>query len=218
MVPIVAYYALVHMGQQGLVFVYLPVLLLLGALGAARLCQMTRWRAAMVVSMAAALVVNAGIFCLAPEYPLGGERFRLWTRATLVNNDRYYQDRFDAVRLNLVPASTAILAARWHHVEYYVPEYVLLPYSLGSKWEVNEGRPADSIKEMAATAADLGLQLDDQGKAHVVVFDPPLEDFDASADPARELDLAHGGTLSYHVLREDQVFRYRDGRFEVAER
>lgn len=76
------------------------------------------------------MTLNAGVFCLVPEYPLGTGTQRLLTRATLVNSDRYYRDRFEAIAGNFPPQSTAILAADWHHVEHYLPAYKLLPVDI----------------------------------------------------------------------------------------
>lgn len=114
-VPALTFYTLIHMGQQGLVFVFLPALLLISAVGLTRLLTARpRW---MIRAMAVLIAVNAGIFCLVPEYPLGSAALRLLTRATLFNSDQCYLDRFRAIEENSAPESTVILAANWHHVE-----------------------------------------------------------------------------------------------------
>ena len=198
-VPVVIFYAVIHMGQQGLVFVFLPALLLLSAAGLARLLdRQPRW---LLTAAVVLTVLNAGIFCLIPEYPLGPDNLRMLTRAALVNADRYYQDRFYAIEENFAPESTAILAANWHHVEYYLPEYARLPFGVVSKWEKDEGSPIGSSQEVFATPAELGLQLDDQGQAVIVVFDPYLMAFSESQPsevlypPVREQSLKHGGKI-----------------------
>jgi len=223
LLPFGAFYILIHMGQQGQVFVFLPALFLISAAGLVQLLE--RWRRWLSVTTALLVAVNVGIFCLAPEYPLGGERLRLLTRATLVNSDRYYQDRFEVIRANFAPASTAVLAANWHHVEYYLPEYPRLPFGVEGKWEKYEGAPIGSLddsrqlsRDIVATPAELGLQLDDQGQASVVVFDPELMAFCESPASAHALPLKHGGSLDYFVLTEGQAFHYGSQSFGVREK
>jgi hypothetical protein len=213
MLPGLSFYTAVHMGQQGLVFVFLPALLLFSAAGLTRLLLARhRWLIAAAVAL---MVVNIGIFCLAPEYPVGGDRLRLLTRATLVKSDRYYGDRFEAIASNFAPESTAILAGNWRHVEYYLPGYPSLHFDIGAKWEQNEGRPIDASQETIATPTELGLQLDDRGYATIVIFDPHLMTFNRNPTPAQELPLEHGGSLEYLVLTEDQAFRYGDGSLGI---
>jgi hypothetical protein len=213
--PAWIFYTLVHMGQQGLVFVFLPALLLIGAVGLVRLL-VTRARR-LITTTAFLVALNAGIFCLVPEYPLGPDTQRLLTRATLVNSDRYYRDRFRAVEQNFALESTAILAAHWHHVRYYLPRYVGLPFSVGGKWEKDEGDPTGSPREVIAAPTELGLQLDSRGEAAVVVFDPYLMAFNRGVAFVYELPLQHGGVLEYFLLEGDQVFHYGTCSFGVIE-
>jgi hypothetical protein len=217
-VPPVAFYALIHMGQQGLVFVFLPALLLLSAVGLLRLLggnREKRW----VTSLATVglVICNSAIFCLAPEYPLGGDRWRLLTRATLANSDRYYGDRFEAIEENFDSQSTAILAAKWHHVEYYLPDYLPLPFGVVGKWEKGEGNPIGNPQEVVATPTELGLRLDGRGQAAIVVFDPELMAFNKSPTSVHELPLEHGGTLEYFALTGEQAFHYGTSSFGVRE-
>lgn len=213
--PSLIFYTIVHMGQQGLTFVFLPALLLLSAVGLTRLLTtQPRWLIATTVILVA---LNAGIFCLVPEYPLGPGTQRLLTRATLVNSDRYYQDRFEAIKARFAPGSTAILAANWHHVEYYLPEYTNLPFGVVSKWEKDEGDPMGNSQEVVATPTGLGLQLDGRGQAAIVIFDPDLIAFSESPTSAHELPLKYGGGLEYFVLTGKQAFHYGPHSFGVRE-
>jgi len=213
--PSLIFYTIVHMGQQGLTFVFLPALLLLSAVGLTRLLAIQpRW---LIAAMAILVALNAGIFCLAPEYPLGTGTQRLLTWTTLINSDHYYEDRFTAIRQNFAPESTAILAANWHHIEYYLPEYVRLALNVGRKWGENEGNPIGNPEEVVATPTMLGLQLDSQGQAAIVVFDPHLMAFSESPTSAHELPLKHGGDLEYFVLTEEQTFHYGSHPFGVME-
>jgi hypothetical protein len=213
-VPSLTFYTFVHMGQQGLIFVFLPVLLLFGAVGLTRLLTTRpRW---LIAAMAVLVALNAGIFCLIPEYPLGLGTQRLLTRSTLVNSDHYYQDRFRAIEENFAPESTAILADNWHHVEYYLPEYTRLPFRVVSEWEKAEGNPRDNPQKVIATPTGLGLQLDSRRQAAIVVFDPHLMTFSESPMSAHELPLKHGGVLEYFLLAGEQAFHYGARSFGVG--
>jgi hypothetical protein len=214
MLPALFFYGIVHMGQQGLVFVFLPALLLLSAVGLLRLLGSNGEKRWAVYLMTAGLVTcNGAVFLLAPEYPLGVDRLRLLTRATLVNSDRYYEDRFEAIKANFAPKSTAILADNWHHVEYYLPKHTRLPFSVVSKWEKDEGSPRGNPQEVVAAPIGLGLQLDGRGQATIVIFDPDLMAFNESPTSAHELPLKHEGTLEYFVLTGDQAFHYGASSF-----
>jgi len=208
--PAVLFYIFIHMGQQGLVFVYLPVLLLISAVGLVRLLgSHLRW---LNVATAALLAMNASIFCLAPEFPLGPHTQRLLTRATLTNSDHYFGDRFDVIRENFPPASTIILAGNWHHVEYYLPQYKRLAFNVGSKWEVDAGTATNTnLLLLAATPSELGLQLDANNQASVVIFDNVLLAFNQPSVQVKHLMLANDDALAYMVLRAgDQLILNAD--------
>jgi hypothetical protein len=206
--PALFFYTVVHMGQQGLVFVFLPALLLLSALGLTRfLAAQPRWLTAAATAL---LVLNVSIFVLAPEYPLGSGTQRLLTRATVVNSDRYYQDRFEAIERHFAPESAAILADNWHHVEHYLPEYAILKGE-----NIHDGSPESSVQ--VVTPAALGLQPDAERRVIIVVFDAELSAFNQSLTSVRELSLGGGDALSYFVLSGDQSFYYGAGAFGLSE-
>jgi hypothetical protein len=119
--PSMFFYLLIHMGQQGLVFVFLPALMLMGAYGLERLLSNgSRWFAPVVALL---VLINTSIFSLLPEYPLGEGTQRFLTRDTIVNSDTFFRERFEVIKNNFPPESTVLLAANWHHLEYYLPEY-----------------------------------------------------------------------------------------------
>ena len=193
------------MGQQGLVFVFLPALLLLGAMGLDRLLATRQaW-------MAAALLVaaQAAVFVLVPEYPLGAGTQRLLTRETVVNSDRYYADRFAAIRENFPPESTVILAANWDHVRYYLPEYKVLHFVVVSEWEVGTGLALNLDREQQVLSiANLGLKANAQGEAAVVLFDDDLNQFNASPAQTQYLALPGRNLLAYLPLRSEDRLHY----------
>ncbi len=202
--PALLFYTLIHMGQQGLIFVFLPVLLLVAAAGLTHLLNgRNHWLLAALLLAAS----NAAIFCRLPEYPLGPGTQRLLTRDTLVNSDHYYQDRFKVIEEHLPPQSTVILAANWHHVEYYLPEYVRLP----ARWAVDATTPPQNSTTATVTAGELGLQGNEEGKTLLVIFDPVL--LNSSPATFHSLPLEHGGSLDYVELAENQTIHYGNRLF-----
>jgi len=201
--PTLLFYTLIHMGQQGLVFIFLPALLLWGARGLTALFEKRR----ALVTLAGLLVaLNAAIFCFLPEAPLPASNLRLLTRAALLNSDDYYNDRFAAIRSRFSPRSTAILAANWHHVEYYLPDYPLIPLNVASKWEPNAGRISNpSGEERRITIQDLGPVATDRSVVHLIVFDPSLFPFNDSQDFTQVISLPHHGEMEVLTLRKDQM-------------
>jgi hypothetical protein len=205
-IPALLFYALIHMGQQGLVFVFLPALLLWSAVG---LVHLTVQRPKVLIAATSILIaLNGVVFCFAPEYPLGPGRQRLLTRETLANSDHYYQDRFEAIKQHFPPESTLILAANWHHVEYYLPAYRRLAFNIGAKWEHDAGTPAnDNSEALRTTPAGLGLSPNAQGQTIVVIFDPELGAFNEIATQMNQLALAHGGEMFYFAMSgDDQLY------------
>jgi hypothetical protein len=188
------YYAIVHMGQQGLAFVFLPALLLISAAGLTRLLFAQPRR--LIVAAVTLVTVNVVIFCLSPEYPLGGDRLRLLTRAILVNSGHHYRGRFEAIKSGFAPESTAILADHWRYVEYYLPSYPSLHFNVGARWEQDEGNPLGSLETRRVSPVELfGPRQDEQGQMAVVIPDPILGPFNAMPERVEMLPLAHGGIL-----------------------
>jgi 4-amino-4-deoxy-L-arabinose transferase-like glycosyltransferase len=216
MLPPLLFYTIIHMGQQGLVFVFLPALLLVSALATVRLLGGQGQRA-LAAGIAALALINAALFIALPEYPLGGEQIKVLSWNTLRNNDAYYQERFDAIREHFPAESTAILAANWRHVQWYLPEYVRLPFDVVAKWEKDEGNPKVDPQEIVVTPKELGLQLDGQGQVALVVFDPYLMAFSENPTTAHELSLTPGAVLEYFILAENQAFHYGAGSFGIRD-
>jgi len=213
--PALLFYSLIHMGQQGLVFVFLPALLLLGAVATVRLTR--DWGRRAWAGVTLLVVANTIVFCLAPEYPLGPGTQRLLTRATLVNSDRRYGERFAAIREHFPPESTAVIALEWAHPEYYLPEYALLRVDQivpgGEKHLAFRGWPG---VEGMLSVDDLGLESESDGEAALVLFDAELETL-VQASQLRKVVLPSSGELSYLSLRAGEVLAYGPGALLVRE-
>ena len=199
--PSLIFYTLIHMGQQGLIFVYLPVLLLLSARALIWIVE-RREQPIWAVAMALVVVVNAALFIGLPEYPLGSGRFKVLSWDTLRNNDAYYQDRFNAIREHLPAESTVVVAARWRHVQWYLPEYPWLPFNLRTQAGKSEFR-----------AEGLGLT----GEMNVVLFDPELESFNRASAKTFLLPLEHGGAMTFLRLRPGETLCLGEREIEVKQ-
>jgi 4-amino-4-deoxy-L-arabinose transferase-like glycosyltransferase len=176
--PALVFYALIHMGQQGLVLIFMPALLLLAGVALDRLLSPRAAAAAVMV----VVVVQALFYGLGPEYPLGAGGQRLLTRQTLTRSDAYYAGRFEAIRQMFPPEEALIIAANWEHVRYYLPEYRVLAFGPAQGWG-----PVDDGRFKGAMGADV----------HLVVFDPVLAPYNASASMVRHLPLPDGQWLEY---------------------
>lgn len=207
--PALMFYSLIHMGQQGLVFIFLPAALLVSAFS---LAELWKARAALAAGMALVIfIANAAIFCLAPEHPLGPDSTRLLTQQTLANSDRYYTLRIDAIRENFSPGSTLILAENWHHLEYYLPQYRLVHF--------NRKDDATTLQndEVLLTASDLGIPAAPGGRKDLVIFDRALGGYNRSQEAARLLDLGGGEALEYYRLPPAAQLRIGEDYFEIIQ-
>lgn len=211
-VPTLAYYALIHMGQQGLVFVYLPALLLLSAAAFYRLPLAGNWQNALIAGVVA---VNAGIFLFAPTYPLGGETPKLLTAQTIRQHDEWYLAHNTAVKENFDPAHTLLLTSGWRFPEYYLPAYTLARYDLGSRWEVTSGQPLVSAESWIDPAA-LGLAPDAQGMYTLVLFDDDLQPFHRTAARQEWLALPGGGRMAYVRFSPAEGLHLTPTSFEIG--
>ncbi len=203
--PVFLFYLLIHMGQQGLVFVFLPALLLVSAEALVRLFSgRYYWLAA---AFAAILLFHVAVFTLLPEHPMGPNGQRLLTWQTIRNNDNYFQSRLAAIEQKFPADSTVILATNWHHLEYYLPEYRFIPFAVTAKWEIEEqGLTGGNVGKTIA-AEDLEVQSNNQTEALVIIFDPQLEHFNTSSDLMEQLSLTDGSHLSYIRLKQnDEIF------------
>jgi hypothetical protein len=216
--PALLFYLFIHMGQQGLIFVFLPLLLLLGALSIERLSNSVPkrvWAVAMVLAL-----LGTATFLFLPEYPLGrgeqalssesGQRFLTWQ--TLVHSDQYYQDRFDAIRARWSPEQTIIVAINWNRPEYYLPQYPLLRMDSDESNNVIS-RHWSSQNDDAVTATDLGLS---EEIVNVLLLDPALDELAQEVPGLARIPLAHGASIAYFPLGKGEVLRYQGGRLELG--
>lgn len=192
MVPTLGFYTFIHMGQQGLVFVFLPALLLLGAAG---LCSWNWRRSITMQGLASSLIaINALVFIVAPTYPLGAQSIKLLTWDTLRQHDAHLIAAFEAIPSNFSPQNTLIIASNWRFPQYYIPQFTLVQYDLGARWEITEGKPTLTQDEWVDPIA-LGLNPDSDGNFHLVIFDQELLAYNQSILTMQPLPLSTGENL-----------------------
>jgi hypothetical protein len=201
--PTLAYYILIHMGQQGLVFVFLPALLLLSAAGLYALpWSQPLYRQGVIAVL---VVANTLIFVLAPTYPLSNERVKLLTAETLRLHDAYYDSRLEAVHQNFPATHTLILSSGWRFPQYYLSNYLLAPYEIIGRWELGEGSSTRE-GEVWVNGADANLIPDREGFFYVILFDDNLAPFNQTPNRQEWLELPNGQKLVYMRFTPQERF------------
>jgi uncharacterized membrane protein len=199
--PALCFYLIIHMGQQGLIFIYLPALLLIGAVG---LVQLTQGRHKLIsVGIGAVFAFNIALFTLIPEYPLGPNTQRMLTRHTLKNSDRYFQVRIDAIGDHFDPAKTVIIARDWRHAAYYLPGYVVIPLDR-AKWDGYENLKFNGF----LTVYDLETNIGGVDTIYAILFDDGLDSRDRSGgDRLNSIEMRNGEQLAYYEMdREAKLY------------
>jgi 4-amino-4-deoxy-L-arabinose transferase-like glycosyltransferase len=203
-VPSILYYTAVHMGQQGLVFVFLPALLLISAESLRRLAG-SRWTAQWGLT-GGLVALQAVIFLAVPMYPLGGDRFKLLTWQTIRQHDQYYQQRLEVVRREFPSGRTVIMGTEWRHLEYYLSDYPLIRFSVIPKWELGEGGAMNTRQSLGVfSRADLlGQPASPDEITYLVLFDDELLAFLDTPQRALQLPLPGGARLMYLKLNSNE--------------
>ena len=139
--PSLFFYVFIHMGQQGLIFVYLPVCFLLSARAGDAL---TRQYAGGLALVAGCLAANALVYLFAPMYLLPGQRLKVLSEATIRDRDRALEGEVEAVRTDLPPGGV-LLADEWRLPQYYLPQVPLVPYHAISSEETGVAVPLEPV-------------------------------------------------------------------------
>ncbi|MBA3872099.1 MAG: hypothetical protein H0X30_23380 [Anaerolineae bacterium] len=212
--PALVFYSIIHMGQQGLVFVFFPALVVISAEGLYRLFQS---RPA-VLRTATALIVlfGAAVFIIAPTYPLGANSFKLLTSSTLREHDQLLENQVAAVKANFKPANTLLLAGNWRFFQYYLPDYKFSRFTLGAKFEVDEGeaKGADYVNH-PVSASDVGLTT--KGDWQIAVVDQDLDSFAANPNDLKEVSLPNGYTMDYLPMKANELYVTDGKTFTTSE-
>ena len=206
--PALAFYAFIHMGQQGLVFVFMPTLFVISAEGLRRLLPKP---AQLKLAAAGIALIGAGIFLLAPLYPLGINGPKLLTYNTIRTHDQQLANQVRAVRSGFHADDTVILSADWRFMEYYLPEYALASVEIGGQGEVSAGE-LTAVDFDRVTAG--WLNTDDTQEWYVVIMNAELLPF---VDGPVETLPSGSGINATLTLQPHEAFIYEDGRFRVED-
>ncbi|MCJ7823384.1 MAG: glycosyltransferase family 39 protein, partial [Anaerolineales bacterium] len=193
-VPSLLYYTFIHMGQQGLVFVYLPALLLITARA---LVNLDLTKAAVRLALPGVLILGSSLIFLAgPAYPLGTDRLKLLTVDTIREHDRYYLDRIEAVRNQFDPKTTILVASEWRFLQYYLPEYVYQPYEIYARGEDRAGQPISTSSTTVLCPSDEDRTAA-EGVCPIVLFDKVLDPWVTDAERIGRLSMQAGSEMLY---------------------
>jgi hypothetical protein len=120
--PSLFFYVFIHMGQQGLIFVFLPICFLLSGRAADALAR--KWTGGTGI-LAACALGNALLYILAPTYLLPPHLFKVDSESTLRAQDHKIDGEIAAVTDGSPPGSV-LLASDWRFPQYYLPKTPLV--------------------------------------------------------------------------------------------
>ena len=208
--PVLTYYALILMGQQGMILIFLPIVFLLAGAAAIRVTAGRRlW-----LLLACLGLLNASVFLFLPTQPLGLHAQHLPVRQTIRQNDRYYSLRFAGIAARLPAPSSAIIADNWRHVEYYLPGYKLL--RLGAEADpAGAGRPSGWPGNGVLTASDLGLDTV-SGRPVLVLFDGDDSALFDDLDGVETVSWPGAGGIKLYRWPPRTVLLYSGDRLEAS--
>jgi 4-amino-4-deoxy-L-arabinose transferase-like glycosyltransferase len=187
--PCLLFYTLIHMGQQGLIFVYLPALLLLSARGGIAIVD--RWRGGNAI-LGACVLGNALLFLLLPSHLLG-DRVKVLSQATIREQDALLAGQIAAVGSDL-PTGAVLLAEEWRFPQFYLPDVPLVRY----------GHSAEDARTISTFgAADQQLVLSAQVLAW---YEPTIDRFNRAGEHT-VLGSDHNG-VRLRVLRRGADERF----------
>ena len=213
--PVLLFYIFIHMGQQGLIFVYLPALFLLGGV----IIRDVRVRPGVkAVGVAALILANCAVFIFAPERGLEPFVPRLLTADTIHNSDRYYIERIQRIQECCPQERTLVVAPNWDHARYYLPEYsvmgfmsdgiVSLPGDSGGQvlTEVVEIHSQNLVSDLSAGDSWWLALFDDELISFVEM---PLEEVSTIASP--------GSWIGYAILDGQDVLCIEKDAIAICE-
>lgn len=219
-VPALLFYLFVHMGQQGLVLIFLPALLLVSAVAVDRF--MAQWspdRASLaLVGATLIFTMQAAFFILAPEHLSWPIRQKVLTWDTISNRDQRCLSLTTTIGAMFPPEHTILVGENWRHVGYYLADYGLIRLPPGDNDEEMEVVPAlsgSAAPRIPAEAVQKPVAGQDTITVVLVDGDPEQLPRDGAA---RRVALASGSPIYVLELLPHQELRWIGGRFELHQR
>jgi hypothetical protein len=213
LLPTLLFYTFIHMGQQGLVFVYMPVLFLLSA---EALYQLFKTRPSVLWGTSGVIaLVSAVVFVLGPTYPLGADQFKMLTYSTLRENDDRLAGKLAAVRDQFDPQNTLLISTDWRHLEYYLGEFTQVRMAIndaGAISDNDETLPKDYVGKPYNFEQ---FTLEANPDWHVVVMDEELMPY--SADTLEVVEAPGGSSFGYLTLNDEQSIEFTPEHIAVVQ-
>ena len=195
-VPALAFYTVVHIGEWGYVLSVLPPLLLAAAIALERAVPLrpaARW----ALAAAASVLLPAAIFLAGEDAyhaVVGGAEF---SAAALARQETRTTADVSYVRRQFAPASTLIVTREDHQlVRYYLPEY--RTYYWDPDPYQNQAKRRRMMRPM-----------------NVVILTPGLQPL--LLGDVRRVEVAPGVTVSYVALEVGNVFELTGERYTVRD-
>jgi hypothetical protein len=217
--PSVLFYTLIHMGSHGLIFTFLPAVLIIAALALVQLADRIHPNSRPLLAGLLAVIVaaNALVFGVVPERPTGGS-LHIVNWNTLSENNRFFSSRFDLIQKNFDPAKTLILTEQWRHSQYYLPDYFALSSPCSSEDAL--GKPGllylthqGSYHELSDSSIQAALPPD---LVTIILFDGPAGCFFPGEWNGRLKSLVENGEkLDYIQLERNEAFSFASGTFQI---
>ncbi len=220
--PSLLFYTLIHMGGHGLIFTFLPAVILIAAKGFVDLLDASggrRWQWLFVGLLGVILFVDFVLFAAMSNRPITGTDFKIVNWQTIKENDRYFGVRFDSIRDTFDPEHTVVFAGSWRHAQYYIPKYHVLsaPRLSERASTFNRLYAAYDGEYWAVDDEDLSAFLPVQVR-DIVFFDKPSSQILSAMSEERLRQFsAEGEDLYYIRLDENEVLRYIDGQLELVQ-
>ena len=198
--PSILYYTFIHMGQQGLVFVFLPALFLFSAqaIASVRTSRQVRWLFPLVL-----ILGNCLVFLTLSTFPLGPSSVKLLTVDTLRQHDRDLQDRIVTIRKDFDPDTTLIVSSDWRFVQYYLPEYRFTPFELIAHGEESAGMPKPGETILLDCPDDINRSVRGTDCA-VVFFDEMLNPWLTNNGRGNLVRMPSAGNLLWIEMSADE--------------
>lgn len=214
MLPSLLFYTLIHMGGHGLIFTYLPALLIICGVALDDLCQRlkaaARWPV-FSVSLFVILLVNVLLFVAAPN-TIGGVKIVNWN--TISAHDQFLEERIEMIEDSFDPDTTLIFASQWRHGQYYLPEYWVLSAECGQEEPVANLANGEEYQEVRLD----GLAKEVSGKVKtLVLFDLPASCILPDVPASRVRTVEEGGeSMQVIDLAPGEGLRYNAGGFDIT--
>ncbi|NMC54490.1 MAG: hypothetical protein GYA48_12730 [Chloroflexi bacterium] len=215
MAPVLMYYLLVHMGQQGLVFVFLPALIILAGVGILSFFSIKPNSS--VITLGLIITMNAAVFLLLPEYPLGKDQQRFLTRDTIVQNDAYFLEKLSTLQQQFEDGPIAVIASNWRHLQFYLPGVPIIGVEPEQKWETSTGNLLLKQEEPLRSLAWLSELSQSKASTRLFVVDLNPDELFNFAIPAESYKISEMSGMYVVEFFQSAQFGLQNNRITITQ-